>query len=552
MKPISKPFLYLLLSLAIMIPLFSAFNASPQIPSSSPIAAQINLTPMAPAGPQTGQSMDETKNQIFFFYAKSCSHCQAIYNDILSPFIDSNKDQVQLWALAVDNPANYEALIEIEEEYNVQSADRGLPTILIGDHLLIGEEQCLSELPDVLNNLLGQSEIILPIAPGVDITTLNNEAVSFVEDIEMCTVDDPEACTTGEPIYAAYFYQVGCKECSRAEADLIYLQSKFPNLIIEEFNIYDEAAMGEWLADQAGRADDFHSPALFINNHAWIGDEEITPQAIREALEAYNDSGAERYWADYDPNMDNNSLIERFESMGWITVVVAGLIDGLNPCAFATLIFFISYLTISGRKGKEIILVGVSFTLGVFIAYLVIGMGFYKVLDLLGNWLKIVGQWVIGLTGVLCLVLAFFALRDFFKARKGDIGDMTMNLPHGLRMRINKVIRSGKNSRFFIGGAFITGLIISFLELACTGQIYLPTIIFVSSIPELQLQAFTYLIIYNLLFITPLIVVFVLAYYGTTSKDLTAFLQKNAAKVKLGMVFLFSALGIWMILSIIS
>ena len=550
MKPISKPFLYLFLCLALTIPLISAFTTPPMEPLPDIAPIQIELTPMAPAGPQTGQTMDETKDQVLFFYAKSCSHCQTIYEDILNPFMDSNNEQVQLWALAVDNPSNYEALIQIEEDYGIQSADRGLPTILIGNKLLIGEEQCQAELPDTLNNLLVQSEITLPEAAGVDISTLNSEAANFSDDIEICTIDDPEACETGEPIYAAYFYQVGCKECSRAEADLIYLQTKYPNLIIEEFNIYDEAAMGEWLAEQAGRAEDFHSPALFINHHAWIGDEEITPQSIDEALAAYSESGAERYWANYDPEMDNNSLIARFESMGWLTVVVAGLIDGLNPCAFATLIFFISYLTISGKKGKEIIIVGISFTLGVFIAYLVIGMGFYKVLDLLGNWFKIVGQWVIALTGVLCLVLAFFALRDFFKARKGDIGDMALNLPHGLRMRINKVIRSGKNSRFYIGGAFVTGLIISFLELACTGQIYLPTIIFVSSIPELKLQAFTYLIIYNLLFITPLIVVFVLAYYGTTSKDLTIFLQKNAAKVKLGMVLLFAALGIWMILSV--
>jgi hypothetical protein len=94
-------------------------------------------------------------------------------------------------------------------------------------------------------------------------------------------------------------------------------------------------------------------------------------------------------------------------------------------------------------------------------------------------------------------------------------------------------------------------VIISFLELACTGQIYLPTIIFVSSIPELRLQAISYLALYNLLFIMPLVVVFIMAYYGTTSKDLTRFLEKNAAAVKLSMVVLFLALAVWLGLSII-
>ncbi|MBI9048673.1 MAG: hypothetical protein JEZ00_04610 [Anaerolineaceae bacterium] len=550
MKSLSKLFLYLCLSIALIIPLISGFDQSPISPDQNPIQPQINLTPMAPACPQSEQIFDDTKNHVLFFYSKDCSHCQLIFETILTPFIDEHKAQVQLWTLAIDNPSNYETLMMIESYYEVQPSERALPTLLIGDTLILGEEMAQELLASTLDDLLIQDNIALPCIPGLEASQLDTNDVDFSEDIGVCSEEDPSACETGEPIYAAYFYQVGCKSCSRAEADLVYLRSKYPNLIIEEFNIYDEAAMGDWLARQAGRAEDFHSPAVFIDNHVWIGEEEITPQTLDNVLATYNESGAERYWESFDPNEDNSSILERFKSMGWFTVVAAGLIDGLNPCAFATLIFFISYLTMSGRKGKDIIFVGISFTLGVFVAYLAIGMGFYKVLDVLGTWLKIVAQWVIGLTGVLCLTLAFFALKDYFKARKGDIGDMSLNLPHALRMRINKVIRQGKSNRYYVGGAFVTGLIISVLELACTGQIYLPTIIFVSSIPELKLQAFFYLLLYNLLFITPLIVVFVMAYYGTTSKDLTNFMQKKAAKVKLGMVFLFLALGSWMIYSL--
>jgi cytochrome c biogenesis protein CcdA len=62
--------------------------------------------------------------------------------------------------------------------------------------------------------------------------------------------------------------------------------------------------------------------------------------------------------------------------MGWLAVVLAGLVDGLNPCAFATIIFFVSYLSLSGKKGKEILITGASFTVGVFIAYLLVVLGF--------------------------------------------------------------------------------------------------------------------------------------------------------------------------------
>ncbi len=160
------------------------------------------------------------------------------------------------------------------------------------------------------------------------------------------------------PIYAAYFYQVGCQACSRVEADLTYLHNRYPQLIVEEFNVYDQAALGLWLAKQAGREKDFHTPALFIGDKAWIGESEITPQSVSQALDSYAAQGAPKTWEAFDEAQEKNGLVERFRSMGWLAVVFAGLVDGLNPCAFATLIFFVSYLTLSGRRGREVLLVG--------------------------------------------------------------------------------------------------------------------------------------------------------------------------------------------------
>jgi hypothetical protein len=67
------------------------------------------------------------------------------------------------------------------------------------------------------------------------------------------------------------------------------------------------------------------------------------------------------------------SIVERFKGLGLLTIVSAGLIDGINPCAFATLIFFVSYLAFIGRKKKEVLWVGMGFSGAVFITYLLIG-----------------------------------------------------------------------------------------------------------------------------------------------------------------------------------
>ena len=474
----------------------------------------------------------------------------AVLNDLLLPMQNELGTKLHIRLVEIDYPENYELLIRAEDRFSVKPEERAIPTLIIDGRVLIGEDAIRTNLRDIVEQGILGNGIPWPDIPNFDPSAIISEE-NAAANAEMCTIDSSDTCETGAPIYAAYFYQTGCDSCSRVEADLAYLRSKYPQLIVEKFNIYDDAGLGLWLADQAGR-EDFHTPALFIGSETWIGEGEITPEAIETALKCFAQEGSPKVWEAFNEKQGSSNIIDKFRSMSWLTVVFAGLVDGLNPCAFATLIFFISYLTISERKGREVIFVGIAFTVGVFLAYLVIGLGFYKVLDLLGNILNVVARWVYGLTGLLCISLAVFSFMDVAKARKGKLKDMSLNLPEGLRKRINAVIRKGHSTNRYMIGAFVTGIVISMIELACTGQVYLPTIIFVSSMPELRLRAIFYLIIYNLLFILPLIVVFILAYFGTSSKELTRFLQKHAAAVKIGLGILFLALGIWLFLSTIA
>jgi len=124
---------------------------------------------------------------------------------------------------------------------------------------------------------------------------------------------------------------------------------------------------------------------------------------------------------------------------------------------------------------------------------------------------------------------------------------MTLRIPLRLRQRINRVIREGAQARAFVPVAFVTGFVVSIIELACTGQVYLPTIIFVMGMPEMQGQAFFYLLLYNLAFILPLVVVFGLAYFGTTSEQLGIFINRHTATIKLGTVLMFLVLAGWLL-----
>ena len=67
----------------------------------------------------------------------------------------------------------------------------------------------------------------------------------------------------------------------------------------------------------------------------------------------------------------------------------------------------------------------------------------------------------------------------------------------------------------------------------------------------MRVNALTYLILYNLMFITPLLIVFGFVYWGTTSMQLGGALQRHLMPVKLGTGVLLLGLGVWLLLSIV-
>ncbi|MCS7281923.1 MAG: hypothetical protein NZ769_00975 [Anaerolineae bacterium] len=495
---------------------------------------------------------------ILYFYSTDCSHCQAVEREVLKPLETRYPNRLDIRYLEISSPAVYELLIRTEEYFNVAPERRGLPTIVLGDRILIGEEEVRQQLPCLVEKCLAETGADFPPIPGleevlsgVNPPSANPGPIGEPGGLGICTPAEVSACETQAPIWAAYFYQVGCQECSRAEADIRYIRQRYPQLIVEEFNIYEQAALAQWLAERIGRTD-LHTPAIFIGDDALIGEREITPQNLQSLMEKYAATGAPKVWADFNSEAGLVRLIERFRALGPLTVLLAGLVDGLNPCAFATLIFFVAYMAAGGYKGRQVLAVGGAFTGGVFLAYLTVGLGLYKVLDLLGNTLTLAGRWLYGLTALFCLVLAVLSFLDFLKARRGQIEEMTLRLPDHLKKQARAVVRRGQRMSAYALGALVTGLLISLLELACTGQLYLPTIVFVLSVPAMRARAVTYLLLYNLAFILPLAVVFVLTYFGTTSLQLGMFLRKRTAAVKLGTALVFFALAVWLVVGLVA
>ena len=466
--------------------------------------------------------------RMYFFWSSLCPECHRVQDEVLKPLQERYDHQLVVDARDVEkSPADYDLLTALERQFG--TGEGALPVIFIGDHVLHGEQAAREQLPALVEFYLGQG--------GVDFPSLAGPAA-------------PSGTPTGQQpaIHLAYFFQVGCHECDRARYDLQYLQSKYPQLRIHEYDIQEHAALAEWLGERNGVPLNkrLTAPAAFVGSDALLGDG-VNVHTLEAAIQKYLASGSAAYWeGQQDVASAAESILSRFRSFGALTVAAAGLIDGLNPCAFATIVFFISYLAFTGRKGRDIVFVGGMFTLGVFLTYLGVGVGFLKFLASL-PFLPAISRYLYGFTAALCLVLALGSVYDWYQARRGRPEEMRLKLPNRLRRQINRVIREGARARAIAGVAFATGIVVSLIELACTGQVYLPTILFVLGVPAMRIRALAYLLLYNVVFVVPLVVVFLLAYWGTSSERLGQFVSRRAGAIKLATAGLFTLLAVWMI-----
>ncbi len=519
---------------------------TPATPAARPTLRLIPTVTPHPAGSVPGAV------HIMLFFSPTCPHCEHIRADVMPKIYEKYGEKVVVREFDVTNPYYFALELAIEEKAGMPENQRGyIPLVIIGRYLLPDANVIESSLEDLIEEYLAQGGAPWPIDPMYFEPPQGTitPAAPFAAGTPQATGTPAPAGSAGKAIHMAYFVKAGCQECDRATYEINYLKSKYPYLEVSLFDINEYAALNEWLCTKYNVPERYRltAPAIFVGEDYLVGND-VSTAKIEALIQKYQATGADVTWQNWEQESPNarSRIIERFKSFGVLTVAAAGLIDGLNPCAFATLVFFISYLAFVGRKGREILMVGASFALGVFLTYLLVGVGLYQVLTRL-PFLTTLGKWVYGITAALCLFLAVLSFLDYLQARRGRPEEMKLRLPLQLRRRINQVIRESASAQAVAGVAFVTGFVISLIELACTGQVYLPTILFVMGVPEMRAQAFVYLLLYNLLFITPLIVVFVLAYLGTTSEQLGRFVNTQTARIKLATALLFVVLGAWLI-----
>ncbi len=239
----------------------------------------------------------------------------------------------------------------------------------------------------------------------------------------------------------------------------------------------------------------------------------------------------------------------RTKALNWgffFGTLATGLADGVNPCAIATMIFLISFLATRKRSRGEILLIGMTYTATVFLTYLAMGLGLKGILEQIKGYhfISNIIRWGACVAAGIVALLSFRDAIIYHRSKNSD--RITLQLPKSVKLRIHKIISGNLSSSSLVIGAIVTGFLVTLLEAICTGQMYIPYIVAMTQQSSLRLTGYVYLVFYNFLFVLPLLIVMVLAYFGLKWNDLAKQTQKRMVLLKVLLGLIMTGLAVYL------
>lgn len=217
-------------------------------------------------------------------------------------------------------------------------------------------------------------------------------------------------------------------------------------------------------------------------------------------------------------------------------VILAAFIDSINPCEFAVLIILLATISAAYSKRKALY-AGLAFISAIYISYLLMGIGLYSTIAAFG--ISYIFYLVVS---ILAIIIGLFNLKDYLWYGKW----FRMEVPLTWRPRLNILVKSVTS----VPGAFIIGILVSLFLLPCTSGPYI-VILGLLSQATTRIYALSLLLLYNLIFILPMLAITLIIYFGVnTTEGLERWRMRQLRTLHLIAGIIMICLGIGMLLAL--
>ncbi len=217
------------------------------------------------------------------------------------------------------------------------------------------------------------------------------------------------------------------------------------------------------------------------------------------------------------------------------TVVGAAAIDSINPCAIGVLILMISVILTTRQSTKKMLLFGGLYIFAVFMTYLLAGLGLVYFLSGLPLYLS---EYLAIGVGILIIIAGMFEIKDYFWYGKW----FSLTIPPFFAKKLHDYA-----SKVTVPGIMLLGAFVAGVELPCTGAPYLAIIMLLSQ--YFDFSAFLMLVLYNVIFVAPLVAILLLVAGGKRLHEVKKWKQESRGVMRLFIGLMLVAMG-WLLMLI--
>ncbi len=217
-------------------------------------------------------------------------------------------------------------------------------------------------------------------------------------------------------------------------------------------------------------------------------------------------------------------------------VVVTGLLDSVNPCAFAVILLLVAFLYTLRQSRQRVLQLGLIYIAMIFIVYFAIGLGILRAVRLSSepHFVARAGSWLLiglGLINVLEVRFPNFPIK--------------LHIPHRAMGTINHLIRQAS-----VPATMGVGLLTGLCTFPCSGGVYVSILTLLNAKTTLA-WGVAYLGLYNLLFVLPLLVIVFAAGNRVVAKRWASWERHQSRWIRLAFGFSMMALGVIMLVFVI-
>ena len=215
-------------------------------------------------------------------------------------------------------------------------------------------------------------------------------------------------------------------------------------------------------------------------------------------------------------------------------VVVAALVDSINPCAISVMIFLLIFLTSLGNK-RRVLIVGLVYIATVYAVYFLAGIGLLTFLQSTA-----MTRYVFYGAAIISIAFGLINIKDFFFKRD----EPTLAISETKKPMIKKYIEKAS-----IPAAIALGAMVSLFELPCTGGIYLAILSLLGNTMTFS-EGAPWLALYNFIFVLPLIMVLGVIFMGVSAEKANEWRLQNRSYLRLLIGVVMLTLGAMMLLGV--